>query len=132
MIWILTAVFFAGSLYCLTGAITQGTATRRAAAGEGRPGTFIAESRRCFRSCSWYGTFTADDENRINDRDIELRGGDEASIEAGRRIRVLYVGPFVQAQGGSPEWGSTTANSMGTFVLAVLGLAGLFASLANR
>ncbi|GAA2109540.1 hypothetical protein [Actinomadura alba] len=132
MSWILTVVLLAGSGYCLTGAITQGTATRRAAAGEGRPGTFVAENRRCSKSCSWYGTFTADGEGRIDDREIELRGGDEDSIEAGQRVRVLNVGPFVQARGGPPEWGSTIANSMGTFVLAVLGLAGLAGSLARR
>lgn len=130
--WLLTAVLLAGAGYCLTGAITQGTATRKAAAGEGRPGTFVAETWRCSKSCSWYGTFTADGESRIDARDIELRGGDEDSIEVGRRIRALDVGPFVQAEGGPPEWGSTVANSMGTFVLAILGLAGLVSSLARR
>jgi hypothetical protein len=129
---VLTAVLLAGSAYCLTSAIKQGTATRRAAAGDGEPGTFVAERWRCSRRCSWYGTFTADRPGRTTNHDIELRGGDENSIEAGRRIRVLSVGPFVQAEGGPPEWGSTTANSMGTFVLGVLGLAGLLSSLSRR
>ncbi|WP_157610397.1 hypothetical protein [Spirillospora albida] len=33
---------------------------------------------------------------------------------------MLNVGPFVQALGGPPEWGSTTTNAIGTFFFASL------------
>lgn len=121
--WVLCAVFLAGAVYLLTGAVQQGTATRRASAGEGRLGTFVAEERRCSKTCSWHGTFTADGQSRIADRGIELRGADEDSIEQGRRIPVLNVGPFVQSAGGPLEWGSTIANAIGTFFCGGLALA---------
>lgn len=58
-------------------------------------------------------------------RNRELRGAHESSVSAGRRIRARDVGAFVQAEGGRPEWGSTVANAMGTFVLGVLGVLSL-------
>ncbi|WP_170026601.1 hypothetical protein [Actinomadura oligospora] len=121
---LLTAAMFAGAGLCLESAITQGDATSRAHAGKGRPGTFTADVRRCGRTCSWYGGFTADGLAAPDARDRELRGAHESSVRAGQRIRVRDVGRFVQAEGGKAEWGSTVANSMGTFVLGVLGILG--------
>jgi hypothetical protein len=130
--WIVTALVFIGAGYCLMGAIREGTATRKANAGQGQPGTFLAETWRCPKACSWHGTFTADGRDRGNVQNIELRGADEDSIEAGRRVRVLNVGPFVQAENGSPEWGTTTNSSIGTFFFTLLGVAMLFSSLATQ
>ncbi|MBX6768413.1 MAG: hypothetical protein IRY90_14895 [Actinomadura rubrobrunea] len=132
MWWFVTAVLLAAAGYCLTGAITQGTATRKASHGQGRPGTFLAETRECAKSCSWYGTFTPDLGDRGDVRHIELRGADEDSIDAGHRVRVRNVGPFVQAENGAPEWGSTIANSMGTFILSLFAVGTWWASIAAR
>ncbi|RMI37377.1 hypothetical protein EBO15_36025 [Actinomadura harenae] len=130
----LTVAMFAGAGLCLESAITQGNATSRASAGKGRPGTFVADVRRCSRSCSWYGSFTADDLTAPGARDRELRGAHESSVTAGQRIRVRDVGRFVQADGGKAEWGSTIANAMGTFVLGIFGVLGVVSMtvLSNR
>ncbi|MEV4255297.1 hypothetical protein AB0J52_19265 [Spirillospora sp. NPDC049652] len=124
----LTLVMFAAAGLCLEGAITQGNATSRAAAGKGRPGVFTAEDRRCDRRCSWYGSFTADGQAAPDARDRELRGAHESSVRAGRQVRVRDVGRFVQAEGGKAEWGSTVANSMGAFLLGVFGVLGAVGS----
>ncbi|RFU40737.1 hypothetical protein DZF91_15565 [Actinomadura logoneensis] len=125
----LTAAMFAGAVLCLREAVTQGDATSRAAAGKGRPGVFVVDVRRCSRTCSWYGVFIADGNGdgadvRPNARDRELRGAHEASLSPGQRLRVRDVGAFVQTEGGSAEWGSTTANAIGTFFLSVTGVLG--------
>lgn len=121
LVLVLALILLAGSIACLQSAITQGTATSRARAGEGSRGTFVAVNWRCSKTCSWYGTFTGDD-GASRGRNLELRGADEGSVREGARVRALHVGPFVQAERGSPEWGSTIANSLGTFVLAVFSL----------
>jgi hypothetical protein len=116
--------------YCLRGAVSEGTATRRAADGDGRPGVFVVEDRRCARTCSWYGPFVPRNGDRIPDRDFELRGADEDELSPGRRVPALDVGSgeFVHAQGGSPEWGATVSQSMGVVFLGGLGLAALISS----
>ncbi|MEW2357526.1 hypothetical protein [Spirillospora sp. NPDC029432] len=125
----MTAVLLATGAYLLWSAIVQGGATREAAAGQGRPGTFLAEDWRCSKACSWYGTFTTHTGQR---RNLELRGADEDSIQAGQKVPVRDVGPFVQAVDGPPEWGSTISNSMGATFLGLLGIGMLVHSVSRH
>ncbi|MFD0853128.1 hypothetical protein ACFQ07_12885, partial [Actinomadura adrarensis] len=87
-------------------------ATRRAAEGQGVPGTFTARSESCSRSgCSWYGTFTARDDRQSVLDGVLLRGEDGRSVSAGDTIPALDVGSsnFVHMAGGSADWGEPFA-----------------------
>ncbi|MFB4304755.1 hypothetical protein [Actinomadura sp. GTD37] len=82
--------------------------TRRAARGDGVPGTFTAESEVCGRGgCSWYGTFSTGSVFRLTVEGTELRGDDGRSVHVGDAVPALDVGSrsFVHMEGGSPEWG---------------------------
>ncbi|MEU5884175.1 hypothetical protein [Spirillospora sp. NPDC047279] len=119
------ALLFAGATYCLSAAVSDGTATRRAAQGEGRTGTFVAERRNCPKMCAWYGSFQAPGAHRAPGRDFELRGATDGDIATGQRVQALDVGSrdFVYARGGPPEWDITFSRSMGALFLATLGTA---------
>ncbi|MEV5576171.1 hypothetical protein AB0L06_39585 [Spirillospora sp. NPDC052269] len=128
---VLTAALLAASVLCLVSAIAQGNATSRAAAGHGRPGTFVAEEFHC-RPCSWYGSFTADDLAAPKARNRELRGAHESSVRAGQQVRVRDVGPFVQAEGGKAEWSRTISNSVGAFFFALFGVLSAISAAVQR
>ncbi|REE95949.1 hypothetical protein [Thermomonospora umbrina] len=128
--WTAALVFLSVAGVLFRGAVLEGAATRRAAQGDGRPGVFVVETWRCSRTCSWYGSFVPQGDVAVVDREVELRGADEDGLEAGRRVRALDVGAdgFVHAVGGSPEWGAMIAQSMGTVICGVIGIAALVSS----
>ncbi|WP_067794581.1 hypothetical protein [Actinomadura formosensis] len=97
--------------------VEEVAATKRAARGEGVPGTFTAQAKECSRGgCSWYGAFTTDGPFQLTGRTVQLRGKGDHSVYAGEEIPALDVGSgmFVQMKGGSPDWGQP----FGTVVLA--------------
>ena len=88
--------------------VDEGADARRAAKGEGVPGTFTAQGEVCGRSgCSWYGTFATGDLFRLTIDRIELRGEGDRDLKPGDAVPALDVGSrrFVHMRGGSPEWG---------------------------
>ncbi|TYB49335.1 hypothetical protein FXF69_09650 [Actinomadura chibensis] len=85
----------------------EATATRRAAKGEGVPGTFIVQSQSCPKGdCVWTGTFTTGSIFQVTREGVELRGDGGHSLDYGDVVPALDVGSgrFVQLEGGSPEW----------------------------
>ncbi|TYK50559.1 hypothetical protein [Actinomadura decatromicini] len=101
-------------------------ATRRAAQGEGVPGTFTTESKSCPKgSCTWTGTFTTGSVFQLTREGVDLRGDGGHSLDFGDVVPALDVGSdrFVHLEGGSPEWWPAVAAGILAAVTGVFGMA---------
>ncbi|WP_344954512.1 hypothetical protein [Actinomadura miaoliensis] len=122
---ILAALAFA--VFGLGQAVREDRAADRVAAGDGRAGVFVAESRSCGRGgCSWYGTFTPGGAPNAGTPGIRLRGVDADAVARDERVAALDVGArdFVYAADGSPDRDEAVSALLFGLVFGALGLAG--------
>jgi hypothetical protein len=105
LVWLGAVSALVWALFGYAGATREYRAADRAAAGDGRPGVFRAQSSQCGRGgCFWYGTFHADRSEHNLDRWVRLRGLDHDTIVQGQVLPAIDVGEreLVYATAASP------------------------------
>ncbi|GLZ10250.1 hypothetical protein Acsp04_04850 [Actinomadura sp. NBRC 104425] len=125
--WVVVLASLAFAVFGLGQAVREDRAADRAAAGDGRAGAFVAESRSCGRGgCFWYGTFTPDGAPQDGTSGVRLRGVDADAVARGDRVPALDVGAHdsVYAADGSPERGEAVSALVFGLVFGAIGLVG--------